>query len=167
MLSLLCSKNPGPPCGVQNPMCPGPCADLSPGPPHGVQRPPHAPGPVWICLVCPMWCTEDPMWPRPCADKSPVPVWYTEDPMWPGPCVDLSPGPCVVCRGPYMARACVNLSWVPRVVYRGPHVSQALCRSVPAPPCGMQRTPRGPGPVWICPCSPVWYAEDPTWPGPV
>ena len=74
MLSLLCSKNPGPPCGVQNPMCPGPCADLSPGPPHGVQRPPHAPGPVWICLVCPMCCTEDPMWPRPCADKSPVPV---------------------------------------------------------------------------------------------
>ena len=82
---------------------------------------------------------------------------------------------------------CADLSLLSRVVYRGPHVPRALCGSVSCAPCGVQRTPRGlgpvqisprspcgiqrtpsvPGPVQICPCSPVWYAEDPTCPGPV
>ena len=51
MLSLLCSKNSGPPCGVQNPTWPGPVR-ICP-------RVPHA---------------EDPTWPGPCVDPALAPL---------------------------------------------------------------------------------------------
>lgn len=45
MLSLLCAKNPGPPCGVQNPTWPGPVR-ICPQVPHAEDH--TWPGPVWI-----------------------------------------------------------------------------------------------------------------------